>query len=167
MVSEFINEGGGGFGCHVHVANIIDKDAGSTFAGTQTFSEFDGELAIRSGVAGVYTVAVADGFEQFFAATQGAGDAAAEPDAMFSEWVIFFLEEVVEGHRVVNFGRMEFEQFSDFNDGFAGDSAEGVVDEVQSGQGNSAFIGVFREFRFDFLTEFFRESAHGLPAGMW
>ena len=101
------------------------------------------------------------------AAAQGAGDAAAEPDAMFSEWVIFFLEEVVEGHRVVNFGRMEFEQFSDFNDGFAGDSAEGVVDEVQSGQGNSAFIGVFREFRFDFLTEFFRESAHGLPAGMW
>jgi hypothetical protein len=40
---------------------------------------------------------------------------------MSSQRVFFFFEEVVEGHGVMNFGRVQFEELSDFNDGFSGD----------------------------------------------
>lgn len=142
------------------MADVIDEDAGGTFAGAEAFCEFDGEFSITGGMAGVYAVAVAHGFEEFFATAEGAGDAAAEPDAMFPEGVVFVFEEVVEGHGVVNFGRVEFEKFSDFDDGFAGDGAEGVVDEVQRWQRDSSFVGIFGEFRLDFFTEFCGEDAH-------
>jgi hypothetical protein len=142
------------------VADVVDEDAGGAFAGAEAFGEFDSELSIRRSVSGVDTVAVADGFEEFFAAAECTGDAAAEPDAVSSERIVFFLEEVVEGHGVVNFGRVEFQEFSDFDDGFFGDSAEGVVDEVKSRQSDGALVGVFGKFRLDFLAKFSSEDAH-------
>jgi hypothetical protein len=70
MASEFINEGGCGFGSHVHVANIIDKNARGTLAGTKALSKFDGEFAILRGVSWVDTVAMTNGFKEFFAAAE-------------------------------------------------------------------------------------------------
>ena len=61
---------------------------------------------------------------------------------------------------------MQLKEFGDFNDGFARDGAECVVNKVQCGQSDSALVGIFGEFRSDLFTEFCSEDAHGLPAGL-
>jgi len=158
--SEFVDESRCGRRIDIHVTDVIHEYAGGTFAGAEALSEFDGHASVRSGFAGVNPVFVADGFQQFFSSAQHAGDTAAEPDPVSSERVGFVLEEVVEGHGVMNFSRVQFQQFCDFHDGFPRDGSESVVDEVQGRESDCAFIRVLGEFSPNLFSQLFTENAH-------
>ena len=72
--------------------------------------------------------------QQFLAAAQRAGQAAADPEPRLAERVLLVAEEAVEGQRVVDLGGAEVEHLGDLADRLERHAAQRVVDQVQRRQ---------------------------------
>ena len=139
---------------------VIDQYTGGSVAGTQTFGEFHRDSAVRRGLTGMNVQRFAHVLEQFFAATQHATDAAADPDPVFSELVFFVFEELIKRHRVVNFGGMQFEQLGNFPHRFNRYVPLSVLHDVQGGQNDGSFIRIVWKLCSNLVSQFLAQDTH-------
>src|SRR5262249_56592189 len=83
--------------------------------------------------------------QQFLAAAEGAGQAAAHPQARLAQRALLVAEEAVEAHRVVDLGGAEVQQVGDVLDGLQRHAAEAVLHHVQRRQRRRLLVRVARQ----------------------
>src|SRR5207244_4046957 len=125
--------------------------------------ELERDLAVRRSAAGLDSEPPAEMAKQLFAAAQLAREATANPQPRLAERGVLLVEELVEGHRVVDLSRTEVEQLGDLLDRLARDAAQRVVDQVQRGERDGLLAGVARQVGEDLLPQLLGESCHSLP----
>src|SRR5437870_10776083 len=89
---------------------VIDQGTRCALASADALGEFQAYFAIAGGAAGSDAKFLRELSEQLVRAAKHAGQAAANPDAGSTQWVLFIAEETVKTHCVVDFRRAEVQQ---------------------------------------------------------
>ena len=139
---------------------IVDHDGGGPFAAAEAFGEFERDLAVRRGAAGLDVELRAQLVEELFAAAELTGQASAHPEPFLAERSVLLAEELVEGHGVVDLGRGEVQHVGDLADRLARHAAQLVVDEMQGRQRHRLLAGIARQVRLDLSPNVFAQECH-------
>ena len=73
---------------------------------------------------------------------------------------LLVLEELIERHRVVNFRRMQFEQFGDLTHGLNRDVSLRVLHQMQGGQHDRSLVRILRKLRPNLVPQFLAQHSH-------
>lgn len=96
-------------------------------------------MVVAVGLAAIDAREFADFFHQLIRAAHGAGEGAADAEVKFAGSRL--AEAGVKCHDLDDFDRLKIEFFRDPLDGFVGDEAELVLNDVEKGKCRGAFAG--------------------------
>ena len=129
---------------------FVDQGRGSVLAEAEAFDFEVGKEAVVGGFAGVDAEGLLHFLFDVLAATEFAGDGAADVDDVFAggSKAEFF----VEGHGVLNFAGGDLQQRGGFVDAAGGDEAVGVHDLMEQREQGGTLVRIPREIRADDLA---------------